>query len=100
GYKAVYFVMTVSLGKPNYMSRAQVKELSDDGNIIGSHTWDHQNFKKYQGDDWAKQIDKPTKQIEEITGKPVKYFAYPFGLWNAEGIPELKKRGFLAAFQL
>ncbi|MXV52135.1 polysaccharide deacetylase family protein [Pedobacter sp. HMF7647] len=100
GFKAMYFIMTVSLGRPHYMSSEQVKALSDEGNEIGSHTWDHHNFKKYQGKDWETQIDKPTKKLEEITGKKMKYFAYPFGLWNAEGIPELKKRGFLAAFQL
>ncbi|WP_324670788.1 polysaccharide deacetylase family protein [Hymenobacter sp. GOD-10R] len=100
GFKAVYFVMTVSLGRPHYMSRAQVKELADAGNVIGSHTWDHHNVKKYKGEDWATQIDKPTKQLEEITGKPIKYFAYPFGLWNPEAIPELKKRGFVSAFVL
>ncbi len=100
GFKGVFFIMTVSLGKPNYMSKAQVKELSDAGHIIGSHTYDHQNVKKYQGDDWVTQIEKPTKTLKEITGKDVKYFAYPFGLWNKEAIPELKKRGFTSAFIL
>ena len=100
GYKAVYFVMTVSLGRPHYMSKAQVKQLSDEGNSIGSHTWDHHNVKKYQGQDWVTQIDKPTKTLEDITGKKIKYFAYPFGLWNAQAFPELKKRGFVAAFSL
>jgi peptidoglycan/xylan/chitin deacetylase (PgdA/CDA1 family) len=100
GYKAVYFIMTVSLGKPHYMSKEQVKELSDEGNVIGSHTWDHHNVKKYSGNDWVIQIDKPTKELETITGRPIRYFAYPFGLWNKQGIQELKKRGFTAAFQL
>ncbi|PJJ60245.1 polysaccharide deacetylase family protein [Hymenobacter chitinivorans] len=100
GYKAVYFVMTVSLGRPNYMSKAQVKQLSDEGNVIGSHTWDHHNVKKYQGQDWVTQIEKPTKTLEEITGKDIKYFAYPFGLWNPEAIPQLKQRGMVAAFVL
>jgi peptidoglycan/xylan/chitin deacetylase (PgdA/CDA1 family) len=100
GFKGVFFIMTVSLGKPNYMSKAQVKELSDAGHIIGSHTYDHQNVKKYQGEDWVTQIEKPTKTLKEITGKDVKYFAYPFGLWNKEAIPELKKRGFTSAFIL
>ncbi len=99
-YKAMYFVMTVSLGRPHYMSKAQVKQLSDEGNIIGSHTWDHHNVKKYQGQDWVTQIDKPTKTLEEITGKKINYFAYPFGLWNPQAFPELKKRGFVAAFSL
>ena len=92
GYKAVYFIMTVSIGKKgkfvDYMSKEQIKQLSDEGNVIGSHTYDHKNFKKYQGKDWEEQLDKPTKKLEEITGKKMTEFAYPFGLWNAEGIPE------------
>lgn len=99
-YKGVFFVMTVSLGRPNYMSKDQVKDLSDAGNVIGSHTWDHHNVKKYTGNDWVTQIEKPSKQLETITGKKIDYFAYPFGLWNKEAIPELQKRGFKAAFQL
>src|ERR1700676_3030882 len=100
GFKGVFFIMTVSLGRPHYMSRDQVRELSDEGNTIGSHTWDHHNVKKYEGSDWVTQLDKPTKQLEKITGKTIRYFAYPFGLWNEAAFPELKKRGFVAAFQL
>ncbi|MDB5061588.1 MAG: polysaccharide deacetylase [Mucilaginibacter sp.] len=100
GFKGVFFVMTVSIGRPHYMNKEQIKQLSDAGNVIGSHTWDHHNFKKFTGKDWETQIDKPTKKLEEITGKKITYFAYPFGLWNLQGIPELKKRGFVAAFQL
>lgn len=100
GFKGVFFIMTVSLGKPNYMSKDQVKELSNAGHVIGSHTYDHQNVKKYQDEDWITQIEKPTKTLKEITGKDIKYFAYPFGLWNKEAIPELKKRGFTSAFIL
>lgn len=100
GFKAVYFVMTVSLGRPNYMTKAQVKALSDAGNVIGSHTWDHHNVKKYQGKDWETQVDKPTKTLEEITGKKIEHFAYPFGLWNEQAFPELKKRGMKDAYSL
>jgi peptidoglycan/xylan/chitin deacetylase (PgdA/CDA1 family) len=100
GFKGVFFVMTVSLGRPNYMSKEQVKALSDAGNVIGSHTWDHHNVKQYQGNDWVTQIEKPSKQLEAITGKPIHYFAYPFGLWNPAAIPQLKQRGMVAAFQL
>lgn len=99
-FKGVFFIMTVSIGRPRYMSKEQIKELSDAGNTIGSHTWDHHNVKKYSGEDWVTQIEKPSRQLEQITGKPIKYFAYPFGLWNPPAIPELKKRGFKAAFQL
>jgi len=100
GFKGVFFIMTVSLGRPRYMSKEQVKELSDAGNIIGSHTWDHKNVKKFVDADWITQIDKPSKQLEQITGKPVNYFAFPFGLWKPEVLEPLKKRGFVSAFQL
>jgi peptidoglycan/xylan/chitin deacetylase (PgdA/CDA1 family) len=104
GFKAAYFIMTVSIGKQgkfvNYMSKEQIKTLADEGNTVGSHTYDHKNFKKYAGKDWEEQLDKPTKKLEEITGKKIEYFAYPFGLWNSAGIPELKKRGFKMAFSL
>ncbi len=118
GFKGVYFVMTVSLGRPHYMTNEMVKTLSDEGNIIGSHTWDHHRVDKYTHngvlkiigkngkitnkpvDDWVTQIDKPTKKLEEITGKKIDYFAYPFGVWKKPVLPEIQKRGFKIAFQL
>lgn len=100
GFKGVFFVMTVSLGRPGYMSKDQVKQLSDEGHTIGSHTWDHHNVKLYTGKDWETQIEKPSKQLEAITGKHIDYFAYPFGLWNKEAIPHLKEHGFKGAMQL
>src|SRR6187397_514021 len=40
GFKGVFFVMTIPIGRPNYMTTEQIKELSDRGHVIGSHTWD------------------------------------------------------------
>lgn len=103
GFKGAFFIMTVAIGrrgKQPYMDKAQIKDLSDRGHLIGAHTWDHHNVKKYQGDDWKIQLEEPKAKLEAITGKPVKYFAYPFGLWNKEALPEIKKRGYVAAFTL
>ena len=99
-FKGVYFIMTISIGRPRYMNREQLKDLSDNGHVIACHTWDHHNVKKYGGEDWVAQLEKPKAKLEEITGKPVEYFAYPFGLWNTAAIPELKRHGYKAAYQL
>ena len=102
-YKAAFFIMTVAIGRRGYqpyMDKQQIKDLADRGHTIGCHTWDHHNVKKYQGQDWVTQIEEPTKKLEAITGKPIKHFAYPFGLWNHEATVELKKRGYLGAYQL
>jgi peptidoglycan/xylan/chitin deacetylase (PgdA/CDA1 family) len=100
GFKGVFFIMTISINRPRYMTKAQLKQLADEGNAVESHTWDHHMVTKYQGEDWEKQFVKPRKTIEDITGKPATYFAYPFGLWNERAIPELKKAGFKMAFSL
>ena len=100
GFKGVFFIMTVSIGRPGYMSREQLKSLSDGGHVIASHTYDHHNVKKYTGQDWDLQMLKTKEKLEAITGKPVDYFAYPFGEWKSDAIPELQKRTYKAAFQL
>lgn len=100
GFKGTFFIMTVTMGKPGYMSREQIKELSNRGHEIGSHTWDHQNMKKLPAEDYKTQVDKPNFQLKEITGKDTKYFAYPFGLWNPGAIQGLKEHNIRAAFQL
>lgn len=100
GFKGVFFVMTIVIGKKNYMSSDQLKELSDNGHIIGSHTWDHHNVKGYTTEDYNVQFAGSKQKLESITGKPVEHFAFPFGVWNEAALPALQERGYKSAFQL
>ncbi|MEO8414564.1 MAG: polysaccharide deacetylase family protein [Ginsengibacter sp.] len=100
GFKGVYFIMTISINRPRYMTRDQLKQLADDGNAVEAHTWDHHMVTKYKGLDFDTQFVKPKKKVEDITGKPAEYFAYPFGIWNLAAVPELKKAGYKMAFIL
>lgn len=100
GFKATFFIMTVTLGKKGYLSAAQVKLLSDEGHTIGLHSWDHKDVRLYGPEDWQQQVDRPMADLQRITGKPIRYFAYPFGLWNRTAAAELRARDFKAAFQL
>jgi peptidoglycan/xylan/chitin deacetylase (PgdA/CDA1 family) len=100
GFKGVFFIMTISINRPNYMSKEQIKKLSDDGHVVASHSWDHHRVDKLVGEDFTAQFDKPKKQLEEITGKEIVHFAYPFGIWAPSAIPEIKKRGFKMSYIL
>jgi len=103
GFKGVYFIMTVSIGRKgriSYMTAAQIKQLADEGNTIASHTYDHKNFAHFTNEDWITQIDDPTKKLEAITGKEVKYFAFPYGVFKSASLHKLKEHGFKAAFIL
>jgi peptidoglycan/xylan/chitin deacetylase (PgdA/CDA1 family) len=99
-FKGVFFIMTISINRPRYMSTEQIKQLSDEGHVIASHTWDHSMVTKYTEEDWEKQTVETRKKLEGITGKKIEYFAYPFGLWNTNAISELKERGYKMAFSL
>lgn len=113
GFKGVYFIMTISIGRPRYMSKEQIRQLSDEGHAVESHTWRHdrvdkylttphmdRDLKKIVNNDWDLQLVDTRKKLEDIIGKEIHYFAYPFGIWSKAGIPELRKRGFKLAFQL
>ena len=100
GFKGVFFIMTISINRPRYMTKEQLKQLADDGNAVEAHTWDHHMVSKYKGADYDTQFVKPKKKVEDITGKSADYFAYPFGIWSKSAIPELKKAGYKMAFIL
>jgi len=100
GFKATFFIMTVTIGHPGYLNKSQIQDLAKQGHVIGCHTWNHQKVTKYTEQDWVKEIEKPNATLQNITGSPVKYFAYPFGLWNGAAVEKIKKYGFTAAFQL
>jgi peptidoglycan/xylan/chitin deacetylase (PgdA/CDA1 family) len=100
GMQATFFVMTVVLDRPNWLSRDDVRALDAAGMTIASHTWDHHPVTKYTGQDWATQLEKPRALLEQIVGRGVDLFAYPYGLWNQAALPHVQAAGYRAAFQL
>jgi peptidoglycan/xylan/chitin deacetylase (PgdA/CDA1 family) len=100
GFRGVFFIMTIAMNKTDYISSSQLREMAENGHVIGSHTWDHKNVLKYEPADWPVQLKGSVASLEKATGKPVRYFAYPYGSWNSNAITYLKQYGFRAAFTL
>ncbi len=83
GFRGVFFLMTITHNKKNYMTDEQIINLSKAGHTIGFHSWDHTRATKYDIDSIVKQnVIEPKKKLEEMIGMPVEYFAYPYGLTN------------------
>ncbi|MDA0185068.1 polysaccharide deacetylase family protein [Solirubrobacter phytolaccae] len=99
-FTATFFVMTVVLGKPGWLTRGQVRALDRAGMTIGAHTWDHKAVPEYTGADWQTQVDEPIRELQRLVGHRVRLFAYPFGLYDRKAIPHLLRAGSRAAFQL
>jgi peptidoglycan/xylan/chitin deacetylase (PgdA/CDA1 family) len=100
GVPATFFVMTVVLDRPNWLSRDDLRELDAAGMTIASHTWDHHPVTRYGDTDWSTQLSKPREQLTKIVGRDVELFAYPYGLWNRAALPHVEAAGYRAAFQL
>ncbi|MFC1708799.1 polysaccharide deacetylase family protein [Candidatus Omnitrophota bacterium] len=86
GLKATMFVIVDSLGKPNFMTKKQVREMSDSGLItIGSHTLGERHLPSISDKgDLHREIFDSRKKLEQILGKPVNCFSYPIGGFNKE----------------
>jgi peptidoglycan/xylan/chitin deacetylase (PgdA/CDA1 family) len=99
-FVATFFVMTVVLDKPGWLTTDQVRKLDRAGMTIGPHTYDHHAVPDYAGEDWDTQLVAPAAKLATIIGHPARLFAYPFGLWDREAFAHLDKAGYVAAFQL
>ena len=95
-----FFVLTVVLDKPRWMSRADLRRLARAGMTVAAHTWDHQRADRYAGRDWQVQLVEPRAELQRIAGRPVRHFAYPYGAWSPADFPHLAAAGYLTGYQL
>ncbi len=92
-----FFVYTNVLGHPKYLSWAQLKEMSDAGMEIGSHTLSHAHLKALAHNEAVKEVADSKKLLEQRLGKSVFAFAYPFGEYNSDVTDMVKKAGYKTA---
>jgi len=92
GFRGVFFIMTITLNKKNYMDTTQIAALAARGHEIGLHSMDHTMATKYKTDtDWETNVIKPIKKLSHITQKPIDYWAYPNGVFNTESAAKLQE---------
>ncbi len=64
------------------LSWQEVSELANDGFSFGAHTVNHPNLTAMPISTAEREIVAGKAQIEKHIGKPVEFFAYPYGRWN------------------
>ena len=100
GMTGTFFVMTVVLGKPKWMSIRDIHRLADAGMTIGSHTWDHHAVSDLSGRAWKVQLEQSRETLRKASGQSVEHFAYPYGVVSDKAYRHLSKAGYKTAFQL
>ncbi|MBI3912646.1 MAG: polysaccharide deacetylase family protein [Chloroflexi bacterium] len=96
-FLGVYYVYTNPLGKSQFLSRPQLKEMAGAGMDIEAHTLTHPHLRTLAGDAAFKEIAESKTNLEKEIGKPVTSFAYPFGEHNGAITKLVKRAGFSSA---
>ncbi len=97
----VVFVVPGRIGRADHMSVAELRALSDLGAEIGSHTMTHRSVTSLSAGELADEIVGSKRAIEDITGRAVTSFAYPFGTlrdFDRRTADALRLAGYRLAF--
>ena len=96
---AIFFIYTKAINTYKIsMTWDDVNDLIAHGMTIGGHSYSHSKLNKISDKDELEMEIKDSKNtIEQHTGIPVTYFAYPYGLYNKKVIQEVKDVGYVAA---
>ena len=78
------------------VSKEEVKELYAN-HEVGGHGLYHSNLAALGAPYASYEILEDKRQLETLTGKPVRMFAYPFGIFSEETKDLLKKAGYYGA---
>ena len=96
--KATIFCVGNSLDGSYYLSHEAIKEMSDYGIDIESHTVNHVHLDTLSYDEQLLELKKSKEILENITGKEVLSIAYPFGDYNTDTVKAAKQAGYSLGF--
>jgi peptidoglycan/xylan/chitin deacetylase (PgdA/CDA1 family) len=96
--KATVYIIPGFLDRLNYMTSSEVQEIAESGLVeIAAHTMHHLNLKSVPDEVAINEIQGSKVQLEVLTGKDVKNFAYPYGEFNQHTADLVEKIGFRSA---
>ena len=80
------------------MTHSEIQAIASKNEIdVGAHTLNHPKLTLLKSDEQYWEINKSRVILSEITAKPIKLFAYPYGDHDQSMISILQKVGFIGA---
>lgn len=81
-------------GRHRYMTEADMREIGDLGFELVSHTLHHANLvalRRANQGAWAAEVVESKTCLEDITGRAVEFFCYPFGTYDRDTLDLVSK---------
>lgn len=100
GFPFTIFVSTDNVDKnaPDYMSWAQLEEMTKAGVYVGHHSAKHDHLPRLSIEAVERDIQKASDSFKKHLGFVPGIFAYPYGEYGAEIKKLIERKGFKAAF--
>lgn len=82
-----------------YLTLEQIQKLNNEPLCtFGSHTISHPSLHTLTQEDMLEEIQTCKEWLEQVTQKPMDYFAYPYGSYNSETIDVVRHLNIKMAF--
>lgn len=78
GVRAMFFVC----GETAADSQDLLREMADDGHVVGNHSWSHPLIPKLSRSGIRDELGSTSEVIEKTLGSPPFWYRAPYGAWN------------------
>jgi peptidoglycan/xylan/chitin deacetylase (PgdA/CDA1 family) len=83
GWRGHFFVVTDRIDRTGFLTRGQIRELSDRGHVIGSHTASHpMRLNSYAAGVIEREWRVSVSALQDILGAPVETASVPGGFYG------------------
>ena len=96
--KATIFLISGGIDNGYYLSKDQIKEMSNYGIDFQSHTVNHKYLDQLSYEQQLKEVTESREAIKKITKKDVIAIAYPYGNYNNDTLKATEEAGYSLAF--
>ncbi|MFD5746398.1 polysaccharide deacetylase family protein [Streptomyces sp. NPDC127033] len=76
--RAMFFVC----GEMADAHRDLLREIADDGHVIGNHSWSHPQMTKLTRSGIRGELERTSEVVEETVGATPLWYRAPYGAWN------------------
>lgn len=97
GMVGTFFITTDFVERPGYLTWAQIEEMADAGMEIAAHSLNHPDFRRLGPADLKRQLVAPKSILEDHIGRPVRFVAYPAGMYTPAVMAASRAAGYEAA---
>ena len=91
---ATFFITVQNIGKKNYCSVSELREMIESGMEIGSHGLTHEYLITMENKDVLKQIADSKNELEQLLGIPILSFAPVGGHFQNRIVNTVKEAGY------